>query len=47
MIENDFLRKFEASEKIKSLMQYPLNFFLFFYFFIRLIKMTLISNIHP
>ena len=25
MIENDFLRKFEASEKIKSLMQYPLN----------------------
>lgn len=27
MIENDFLGKFEASEKIKSLMQYPLNFF--------------------
>ena len=25
MIENDFLKKFEASEKIKSLMQYPLN----------------------
>lgn len=45
MIENDFLRKFEASEKIKSLMQYPLNFF--FFFFIRLIKMTFISNIHP
>ena len=44
MIENDFLRKFEASEKIKSLMQYPLNFF---FFLIRLIKMTFISNIHP
>lgn len=33
MIENDFLRKFEASEKIKSLMQYPLNFFFFFFFY--------------
>ena len=30
MIENDFLGKFEASEKIKSLMQYPLNFFFFY-----------------
>lgn len=32
MIENDFLRKFEVSEKIKSLMQYPLNFFFFFFY---------------